>query len=667
MSRRHYIIVVHGIGEQKLNETTTPLIHRFAEERNKKPAGFYKNLLPSYLSAQAVRGHEDKGHGWSEFEGIPVDPPVGPMNSQREFKGKPATDPHGVHFRFVDLHWAHILKRHQKEYASSTENWAEALRFRLKEASPEKWTSPWQARMLDHLIETILPVKKILNWYRPEITDRIFNDFLGDVHLYGDYARTRGQAVRHFHVILDEIHIRDLINWSKFVSKNGENAHELYQPPRYTVIAHSLGSIMSFDALVYAHADESLVRSQKASTAHPCPSLPFLGYTDTAEGEEDTWQTLINELKSLEGDENLENYKKAYLQNENHQQSTVSIPPLKWVDYLENFITLGSPIDKYHILWWQNYFHMGLGSEFGGACDNWWNAGGRKILHYNLCDEQDPVGHHLDVAQDTRNYGIFFDTEKSKDIVFRRYAVPGLAHVKYWEDTELFKRVIGEVIDKKSGEVVDVEHPEFRKLEGIYEKALTWAYFRIPFIVAAVTGVLITYGLLGILPCLTEFAHNCDWAIDRVVALLAAILLWSCPDPSKGYDKESCPEQQGKASWRVRLRFRRSVFAHLVAGAVEWRRVLILLRKRKASKRHDELPTDGGFWTEAWKRYLGGVFVLGLSVFVLWSGLGNEQWLAQAEIRVGVIGVIMSVVYLAVMVYVWVVFVKAKTINQSGS
>ena len=131
-SRRHYIIVVHGIGEQKLNETTTPLIHRFAEERNKKPAGFYKNLLPSYLSAQAVRGAKDKGHGWSEFEGILVDPPIGPMNPQSEFKGKPATDPHGVNFRFVDLHWAHILMRHQKEYASPTEDWAEALRFRLR-------------------------------------------------------------------------------------------------------------------------------------------------------------------------------------------------------------------------------------------------------------------------------------------------------------------------------------------------------------------------------------------------------------------------------------------------------------------------------------------------------------------------------------------------------
>ena len=47
--QRHYIVVVHGIGEQKLNETTTPVVPRFAEVRNHKQEGHYKNLLPSCL------------------------------------------------------------------------------------------------------------------------------------------------------------------------------------------------------------------------------------------------------------------------------------------------------------------------------------------------------------------------------------------------------------------------------------------------------------------------------------------------------------------------------------------------------------------------------------------------------------------------------------------
>ena len=52
---RHYVIVVHGIGEQKVNETATEVVHRFAEVRHPNRAIRYENLLPSYLSAQSVR------------------------------------------------------------------------------------------------------------------------------------------------------------------------------------------------------------------------------------------------------------------------------------------------------------------------------------------------------------------------------------------------------------------------------------------------------------------------------------------------------------------------------------------------------------------------------------------------------------------------------------
>jgi hypothetical protein len=426
----------------------------------------------------------------------------------------------------------------------------------------------------------------------------------------------------------------------------------------YTVIAHSLGSIMSFDAIVYAHAVES-VRKERASAAHLCPSLPFLGYTDKAEGEEETWKALVDELRPLKGDKTFLNCQEKYLKDWDNQQSTVTIPPLRWSDCLDNFITLGSPIDKYHVLWWQNYFHMGLGSEFGGACDNWWETDKPKILHYNLCDEQDPVGHNLDVSQGTRNYENFFDIDKSKDVVFRRYAVPGLAHVKYWEDTELFKRVIGEVIDKKSGPDLDVENREFREPAGVYQKALTWAYFRIPFIAAIITGGLLSYGLWEILPCLLRGELLCDWSVDRIAAILAAVLLWACPNPKKAYEKESHPEEQHAVSVWERIKPRRSIFAHLVGGAVEWRRVLIELSRRKASTNNGELPTSGGFRSHAWIRYLGGTIVLALSIFILIQG--REEVLK----RVGEIGTIMSTVYLLVMVYVGFVFVKAKKINQS--
>jgi hypothetical protein len=259
------------------------------------------------------------------------------------------------------------------------------------------------------------------------------------------------------------------------------------------------------------------------------------------------------------------------------------------------------------------------------------------------------------VEKQERGYQI----DKSKDVVFRRYAVPGLAHVKYWEDTELFKRVIGEVIDKKSGTDLDVENAEFREPAGIYQKALTWAYFRIPFIAAVITGGLLSYGLWGILPCLEGGKLPCDWSIGRIAAILAAVFLWVFPNPKKAYQKESHPEEQSAVSMWERIKPKRSILAHLVAGAVEWRRVLIELSKRTSSKNHIGLSTAGGFWSHAWMRYLGGAVALALSIFIVIQGEG------EVVKRAGEIGTIMSTVYLLVMVYVGFVFVKAKKINQS--
>ena len=57
-------------------------------------------------------------------------------------------------------------------------------------------------------------------------------------------------------------------------------------------------------------------------------------------------------------------------------------------------------------------------------------------------------------------------------------------------------------------------------------------------------------------------------------------------------------------------------------------------------------------------RYLGGAVALALSIFIVIQGEG------EVLKRIGEIGTIMSTVYLSVMVYVGVVFVKAKKINQ---
>ena len=89
----------------------------------------------------------------------------------------------------------------------------------------------------------LLPLEKLLASRLPGFSDEIFSRFLGDIQLYGEYLGTRGMAVRRFHermAGLEESHYRE----------PGVSASR----PSYTVIGHSLGSIMSFDALMFAHA-----------------------------------------------------------------------------------------------------------------------------------------------------------------------------------------------------------------------------------------------------------------------------------------------------------------------------------------------------------------------------------------------------------------------------
>ena len=728
--RRHYIVVVHGIGEQKLNETTTPVVHRFAEARQKKEGGPFKNfksLLPSYLSAQSVQ-QGGKGHGWSEFNGIPVHP----NNDTGEFDGLLRADLAGQNFRFVDLHWQHILSGHQVYYASPVEQWANALLARLKDRkmTPHNWLSPWAFPLLESFVKVVLPVKKILAFKDKKLAEKIFDNVLGDVHLYGDYARTRGRAVRHFHVILDEIMLRDFIDWcyrdQDLIKREGKEGRTVapspYQAPEFTIIAHSLGSIMSFDALVYANATKD-VREAEGASWISCPSLPFLGYAGWSEkdlhreAETESWNYFIGQLQKLQKIEGFGTYKanipktiadileKIPQPPETPKIPAPKVPLLTWRGHVTNFITLGSPIDKYHVLWWPKYLHMGL-KRNGSYPKTEWKKGvdekdvddwltppppDQRIKHYNFCDEQDPVGHNLDVAQGTKNYGEVFDPKL--DIVFRRYAKPGAAHVMYWDDKELFQKLITHVIssDKNANpqnsrkedneESEKVFGNDFTNGKKAFKQALLWAYFRIPFFAALLTGLLIVYAMFGGTP------------IYRVAAGLAAILLWIQPNFSKGYKDEANPEdydkrgamQRYKTSSFGRILTQRGIFARLVAGMVEWRRVVLMLREehQTAQGNPDErgaLATSSwSFWWRFLLRFSVALVVARYCIVnlnSLWEGL-NPNWLsnfignlikiwknlqeASGETIGYTIGAVLFLSYIGTMIYVAFQFVWSKS------
>ncbi len=316
---------------------------------------------------------------------------------------------------------------------------------------------------------------------------------------------------------------------------------------------------MSFDALVYARARQD-VRSAQSPEWKSCPSITFLGYTYKAKDVEDkSWNYFIGKLNELREDTKCSTYVKEWnthakaeqfsgldtilgktddntdgktgdntdekthgKTDETHESTdqqtdhntgettAPEIPLLMWRNRVKNFITLGSPIDKYHVMWWQKYLHMGLKRD-GFIPPARWEDGVKdwlddplpkkeeRIRHYNFCDEQDPVGHHLDVARGTVNYKKIFDADSGaqRDIVFRRYAKPGVAHVQYWKDKELFKGILEEVIDNKDGKTCYFLDPDFREGEKAFDQALLWAYFRVPFFAALVTAVLVIYALYG--------------------------------------------------------------------------------------------------------------------------------------------------------------------------
>lgn len=668
MGVRHYVVVVHGMGEQKLNQTTTPVVHRFAEARRWEKEGHFKHLLPSYLSAQSVR-QGGKGHGWSEFQGIPLCPKNPQKNEDKElepFNGTPAADSVGQNFRFVDLHWQHILERHQERYAAPAEQWAPALLARLEAPiTPEGWLRPWALPLLRAVVNVALPVKTMLGFKRLELSKKIFDGFLGDAHLYGDYSRTRGKAVRHFHVILDEIMLRDFIDWChRDKERTSEGKESMpYEPPRFTIIAHSLGSIMSFDALVYAYAKQEVREAQRAAW-HSCPSIPFLGYTYQTEAEIRSWNYIRGQLRELQAGKEWNEHKAHFPQSLDDLLKCATapvIPLLTWRDQVENFITLGSPIDKYHVLWWQKYLHMGLQKagvpkNWNDGVDKWIDDGPQeKIPHYNFCDEQDPVGHRLNVARGTMNYKKIFDPGRNseRDIVFRRYAVPGLAHTRYWGDGELFKGIVEKIIDQEDLSYFECE--KFRNRKKAFKQALVWAYFRVPFFAALATGLLIIYATCG------------DTLIYQIVAGLGAVLLWTRPNLRKAYRDESDPETFAhptrkarlKSLWLIgKIRFRRGIFAHLVAGMVEWRRVLL--------KMEEESPncfSCGKSEFHFWGRFLWRFAVaLGIACLFCTYGYTSSETIDTFDWRhaVTMSGIILSVSYMGTMLYVACQFLMAK-------
>jgi hypothetical protein len=121
------------------------------------------------------------------------------------------------------------------------------------------------------------------------------------------------------------------------------------------------------------------------------------------------------------------------------------------VSKVKGFMTLGSPIDKHIVMWpelWRNFKAPATRRK-------------TPIKWRNYYDNGDPVGFDLDTARDwlkengwvkaakETSAGDFFEFTPRNECGFSRYPLPGKAHNDYWEDKEVFRHFIQEVIEGK--------------------------------------------------------------------------------------------------------------------------------------------------------------------------------------------------------------------------
>ncbi|MGD1847063.1 MAG: hypothetical protein ACFB10_16865 [Salibacteraceae bacterium] len=537
-----YFIVVHGIGQQRHNETVLNVINRMAEVRTAEnaqlaleKAGLLKAESPArkkfkkalrkvrnrqnievvslgMLASQTGTPEVEKNgklsfkhcRTWSEFEGISAQ-----KRSEAGdpfFEGKLAFE--GENLRFVDFTWSDLLEKHFSQTGQSLGTWTKSLigRYSINMHGTDP-DSGWIKPLLESLAETMQFVENLLGWRWSSLKKTIFDSYLGDVQIYGENLRVRGEAVRRFHNLMDKLewaHFRQFIftpeeeekalafflNTQDIDSDEKPTAAHLnafeehlkvrYREgerakvkPNYVILAHSLGTVLSMDALLYAFSRRDL---QSPYNRDRFVNLPFAGY----ERPTDPFTS-----GGFVGD--------------------------RWISNVSSFVTLGSPIDKYLTLWWNNYHYL-------DALPNTANPDGWEpdrealkavfdlpeapfIRHYNYCDEQDPVGHNLDRFSSKAIYSQLFCQENEdlpfpnkEDHVFSRYAWTGLAHEKYWSDVYLFRRILQLTVDLPAGTAKKEELEDGSRLDQFWTY---WVVILLVYLFPPLAGACTSAALFG--------------------------------------------------------------------------------------------------------------------------------------------------------------------------
>jgi hypothetical protein len=439
------IITVHGMGEPRFNSTLMPVVEQIVKAAYPKLkgdtmtlggicglTGLGKTPDPSDLPCFALEGIGANGN------------PEG--TSPVLLKAVPC-DAH-ADLCFADIFWSGITSDVFDDAGDDLTHWTECLINRLERhrMTHDRGEGPWWVMdMLYLLRRTLVFAEKAVSWRSKEVSDLVFGSYLGDVQLYGEFPQVRGKAVRHFHETMARIH--------EHLSASGRKVE-------YTVIAHSLGTVLSLDALTLAH---------------------YLPFWEKAGGTAGAKSAAVKHPPVLPG-----------------YAGAQPLPKLDWIDSVRAFVTLGSPIDKFLTLWWFNYRHL--------ADVDWIRTRrpARPIPHYNFCDEQDPVGARLDFARTAPAFAAIFagdPARKWNDVVYNHSPIPGAAHTSYWADASLFDLLYRKVIKGGDGAPQDLAREDWKGFRVYRRDVFFWIlmihYYLVPILVMGVCNFFLTLALMA--------------------------------------------------------------------------------------------------------------------------------------------------------------------------
>ena len=307
---------------------------------------------------------------------------------------------------FAEIYWADIARdvvtrgdtlEESKAWGKTIVARAHALyEEKLKDKNPSLVDEDFAlaAGAVDEILEAVT-VMESLSWvfkksgvFEFQISS-LLTDYIGDVQLVADFKAYRKQIIGNFHDAMTQI-------VDSFETKH-PNA------PRIYIVAHSEGTVISFLAMLEALA------------------APVNSSLQAKSGRTATYQ---------------------------------------WIQHVSGFMTLGSPIDK-HILLWPKLWPLGTikTTNFTGSAPEGpvtVSAQAQEdgitlpapIKWRNYYDFGDPVGFQLDSARaylrDQQCAAFEFDAQH--DYGFARYWLPGKAHVDYWQDPDVFRHFIDDVV-----------------------------------------------------------------------------------------------------------------------------------------------------------------------------------------------------------------------------